>query len=155
VIRLYQLFAALALLTAAAQCFAVDRVIYVHMVNARKSKTVPRGNTLEMVWGSRKSQLHVLKAKTGQDGTAAFHLDEPLPSAVQLRPGGGYWDSCSPNYYNTREVLETGISAEEGRWASMPPKISDQFHPKPGEVYFFVCHIPFGEWLKTWFESLK
>ena len=153
-IRLHQLFVVLLLLTAAAECIAFDRIVYVHMVDARTGKPVP-GKTVEMVWGSRKSQLHVLKEKTGQDGTAVFHLDEPLPSSVQLRPGGGYWDSCSPNYYDIREVVETGISAEEGRWASMPPKINDKFHPKPGEIYFFVCHIPFGEWLKTWFGSLK
>jgi hypothetical protein len=35
------------------------------------------------------------------------------------------------------------------------PIISDHFHPKPGEIYFFACHLPFGEFLKERVQGFK
>ena len=152
-IRLDQATVALVLLTSMSRGFPSDHVLYVHMVDARTGSSVP-GKTIEIAWDGRKSG-RLLKERTGRDGIAAFHFDDPMPSKVELRPGGGYWDSYSPNSYDTQEVLEAGVSAEQDYWSLKLPNLSDKFHPKPGEIYFFVCHVPFGKWLKEWFKSLK
>ena len=68
----------------------------------------------------------------------------------------GYWYECSPGSYATNEILQHGVSEQTDTWPDTKfPNVSDKFHPKPGEVYFFVGHIPFGEYLKTWFKGLK
>jgi hypothetical protein len=136
---------------------ASDHVVYVHLVDAKTGNTIPRGN-IEMRWGQPRDHARVLREKIMPDGTAAFHLDDPLPSRVRVRLGKsmGYWYECSSGNYDASEVLGHGVSEQTNPWPTTKfPIISDRFHPKPGEIYFFACHIPFGEFLKAWFKGFK
>jgi len=68
----------------------------------------------------------------------------------------GYWYSCSPGNYDAKDVLQHGVSEQTNTWPTTKfAIISDRFHPKPGEIYYFACHIPFGEFLKEWIKGLK
>ena len=136
---------------------ASDRVVYVHIVDAKTGNAILRGN-LEMKWGKPREHEGAIKEMIGPDGTAAFHLGDPLPARVRIRLGKsmGYWYECSPSSYETNEILQHGVSVQADIWpATKFPSVSDKFHPKPGEVYFFVGHIPLGEFLKTWLKGFK
>jgi hypothetical protein len=68
----------------------------------------------------------------------------------------GYWYECSPGDYDTNEILQHGVSKQADIWPDTKfSNVSDKFHPKPGEVYFFAGHIPLGEFLKTWFKGFQ
>lgn len=156
--RLYYLVAVLILASAAfSKCLASDHVVTVHLIDAKTGNTIPRGN-LELWWLSAPKSWEKLREKVQPDGTAEFHLPDPPPSEVQVRLGKsmGYWYECSTGVYNTNDILQRGVSEQADIWPKTKfPNISYRFHPKPGEVYYFACHIPFGEYLKTWFRSLK
>ena len=138
------------------ECLASDHVVSVHIVDAKTGNAISRGN-LEMRWGGSRSQMK-LRQEIRPDGTAEFKLDDPLPSRVQIYLGKsmGYWYECSQGDYDTKEVVERGVSEQADIWPKTKfANISSQFHPKPGEIYYFACHIPFGEFVKTWFEGFK
>jgi hypothetical protein len=140
------------------RCPASDHVIYVHVVDAKTGNAILRGN-LELRWNKpREKHERTLKEKIGPDGAAAFHLDDPPPAQVRIRLGKsmGYWYECSPSSYATNEILQHGVSEQADIWPDTKfPNVSDKFHAKPGEVYFFVGHMPFGEFVKTWFKGFK
>jgi len=147
------------------KCLASDHVVFVHVVDAKTGNTIPRGN-LKMRWAKPRSQVNgrgrtqfaTLRQKIQPDATARFDLDDPLPSRIYIGLGKsmGYWYGCSVGDYDTNAVLQHGVSEQADIWPKTKfPNISDRFHPKPGEVYYFVCHIPFGEYLKEWFKGLK
>lgn len=97
------------------------------------------------------------KSKIGPDGIAEFRLNDPLPDRVSISlKSMGYWYECSNGNYETNEVFVHGVSEQADIWPTTKfPNISDKFHPKPGEIYFFACHIPLGEYLKTWLKGFK
>ncbi len=147
------------------RCFASEHVVCVHVVDAKTGNVIPRGN-LEMRWakpnspvpGSGRNRLATLRQKIQPDGTARFSLDDPLPLRVRIDLGKsmGYWYPCSRGDYETNDILQHGVSEQADPWPKTKfPNISDRFHPKSGEVYYFACHIPFGEHLKEWFRGLK
>jgi len=125
-------------------------------MDAKTGNAILRGN-LELTWQKPGEHERVLEEKIAPDGAAAFHLDD-LPVRVSIRLGKsmGYWYICSPGSYNTNEVLLHGVSEQADNWPETKfPNVSDKFLPKPGEIYFFVGHVPFGEYLKTWFKGLN
>jgi hypothetical protein len=136
-------------------CLASEHVVSVHLVDAKTGNTIPRGS-IEMKWGKRPDQ--VLSEKIAPDGTATFQLNDPLPTRVviQLGKSMGYWYSCSPGSYDASDVLQRGISRQTNPWPTTKfPIISDNFHPKPGEIYYFACHVPFVEFFKEWLKGFK
>jgi protein-S-isoprenylcysteine O-methyltransferase Ste14 len=157
VTRTYHLVAAVVALAfiPCSNCLASEHVVRVHIVDAKTGNRIPRGS-LEMRWGKRPDQ--VLREKIDPDGAVTFLLNDPLPTRVEIQLGKsmGYWYSCSPGSYDAKDVLQRGISEQTNPWPTTKfAIISDSFHPKPAEIYFFACHIPFGEFLKEWFKGFK
>jgi hypothetical protein len=139
-------------------CLASEHVVSVHLVDAKTGNTIPRGSLEMRLWGTHLDHGRVLREKIDRDGTATFQFSDPLPTRVEIRLGKsmGYWYYCSPGSYDGKDVLQSGISEQTNPWPTTKfPIISDNFHPKPGEIYFFACHIPFGEFLKEWFRGFK
>ena len=139
------------------ECLASEHVVTVHLVDAKTGNTIPRGS-LEMRLDTHTDHTRVLRGKIDPAGTATFQLNDPLPTRVEIRLGKsmGYWYECSPGRYDANDVLQRGVSKQTNpRPTTKFPIISDTFHPKPGEIYFFACHIPFGEFLKEWFKGFK
>ncbi len=123
-----------------------------------KQATRFSAGNLEMRWNKPREHERVQKEEIGPDGAAAFYLDDPPPVRVRIRLGKstGYWYECSPGSYATDEIMQRGVSEQADVWPDTKfPNVSDKFHPKPGEVYFFVGHVPFREFLKTWFKGFK
>lgn len=153
------LFRALAvgliLLVTATQSSGVDHAVYVRLVDARSGRPVPE-KTVEVSWFVPHQQHpQTLRERADRDGVAVFHLTDPVPGQLSFDVKSGYWDSCSPGPYDSSEVLMTGVSKEGGRWAAKFPNVSDRFHPKQGEVFLFICHVSFGEWLREYFKGLE
>ena len=129
--------------------------VSVHFVDAATGQLFQRGS-LEVQWYVNRSRI-ALKETVQPDRTARFNLDDPLPSHVSIRLGSsmGYCP-CSLGEYRTNDILQHGVSEQADLWPKTKfVKISDRFPPKPGEVYYFACHVPPGEAFKTWLESWK
>jgi hypothetical protein len=150
------LTAGLIFVIAVVQSFGVDHAVYVHVVDARSGRPVP-GRTVEISWNIvHQRHRQTVRVQADQDGIAAFRLTEPVPAWLGVNVvKSGYWYPCSPDMYDSSEMLTTGISKEGGPFAAKFPNIADKFRPKPGEVFLFICHISFGEYLKEWFKGFK
>jgi hypothetical protein len=159
VTRTYQIVAAVVAFAfiLSSNCLASEHVVSVHLVDAKTGNTIPGGD-LEMSLDTRVDRTRVLREKIDLGGTAMFELPNPVPARIEIRLGRsmGYWYECSPGKYAANDVLQSGVSAQINPWPKTKfPIISGNFHPKPGEIYFFACHIPFGEFLREWFKGFK
>ena len=157
-LAVYKVFIAVLVLSGVTRwtCLASGQVVYVHLVDAKTGSMIP-ARTLEMSWGKR-SARHRRTERTGIDGRAAFHLDEPLPRFIEiaLPTSERYWiDWCSPRYYVMEDVLRSGAYEETDYCSTKYPGILGRFHPKSGEIYYFVEHPSFGELVKQRFRALK
>lgn len=133
--------------------------ITVHMINARTGKPIPHKPVrMWLIDGGPPYRLRSSRYSertTSDDGTAVFdfrdpQLSGPVPYGVLIHSGmGGYWEDCTPNdraNFELGQVLSSGVS-REGDCAKLP-KIDNQFHAKPGEVYLFAVHLTLWEKLR-------
>jgi len=106
------------------EVYAKDRVLYPH------------------------EHIHLLaKADAGSDGTAAFHLDQPLPEALYIYIGkAGRTIGCTRNaLFSIDEVLRSGVVGNNR--CDPEDKIKLRFPAKAGEVVLFARK-------KTFLDSL-
>jgi len=122
--------------------------VTIRLINAKNGQPL-EGQVIVLHLGdaSRASTPRV-ETTTSSDGTATFHLPEPLPEEVFLDTENGKIRACySWGAFSTREVIKHGVVAENK--CDPKGKLKGKFTAKPGEVIVFVRSLKWWERMQT------
>jgi hypothetical protein len=129
-------------------CWAAE--ITVRVINARDGHEV-KDLPIWVYPVEEKPKGKPLTATTGLDGTAVFHLPDPLPKSVFVEQEvSGKIGGCSSAIFSTREIMERGVVGDT-KYRSCDPKgkLKGKFTARPGEIIIFVRFLRWWERMQT------